>query len=600
MGSQREGFLKRGLVLGFFLMVLFVVFLKGGIGIVSAQTETDWINKFSSEIKINKDSSVSIREIIDYETVIEKHGIYRYVPVQYQRGKWSYIARISEVKIEDETGKAVSYTDYKEGGNRVFKIGEADRTFVGKRTYVLEYRVENALKQFEEYDELYWDITGEGWKIPIKSSEAKIVSPPAVIKKIDCFSGITGGNDGLCKSSFNEKEAIFKYSKVIGYGQNFTVLIGLDKNNLIEWPTEMEKAIGWMRANFFMFLIPLPGLAMFLIWFSKGRDYMFLSANVFNQDESRPKKLKPLFYKHRMAFVYEPLKDLTPGEAGLLLDERVDNQDVIAEIVDLARKKYLKIEREERKGLFGKKEDYKFIKLKEADGELPEQQKYLLESIFGLKKEERLSALKGSFYQKMDKVRKLIQKSVEEKKMFTGKPSSKRVKFMILFFFLSAGSFFLAILGIGLTGSGRPMGVFVFQFIAGLILAYQMPQKTAIGTNLMLQAKGLRETIKRGKWREKIKEKNLFIEEVLPFAISLGVVKKLAKDMEGLNIKPPEYFGGEGLVGYAFGSMVSDFSAKASSGLSYNPSSSSWSGGSGFSGGGSSGGGGGGGGGGSW
>ena len=37
--------------------------------------------------------------------------------------------------------------------------------------------------------------------------------------------------------------------------------------------------------------------------------------------ESKAKHLKPIFYSHRKAFHYEPFKKITPGEAGVILDE---------------------------------------------------------------------------------------------------------------------------------------------------------------------------------------------------------------------------------------------------------------------------------------
>ena len=86
---------------------------------------------------------------------------------------------------------------------------------------------------------------------------------------------------------------------------------------------------------------------------------------------------------------------------------------------------------------------------------------------------------------------------------------------------------------------------------------------------------------------------------MLPFAVSLGVVHKLAKDMEALDIKPPEYINSANVTAMNTNTFVSSFTRSVNSNLSYNPNSSSSSGGSGFSGG-SSGGGGGGGGGGSW
>ena len=99
-------------------------------------------------------------------------------------------------------------------------------------------------------------------------------------------------------------------------------------------------------------------------------------------------------------------------------------------------------------------------------------------------------------------------------------------------------------------------------------------------------------------------EKKLFFEEILPLAIALRTVDKLAKEMKDIGIQPPSYFGGSNISSFSrdFGvfyiaSTSSFLSAPSSSGWSGK---SSWSGGSGFSGGGFSGGGFGGGGGGSW
>jgi len=126
-----------------------------------------------------------------------------------------------------------------------------------------------------------------------------------------------------------------------------------------------------------------------------------------------------------------------------------------------------------------------------------------------------------------------------------------------------------------------------------------MPRRTAWGHSLYRQITGLKFYLNAGKWREEIAEKNLFFEEILPLAISLGVVHKLASDMEALGIEPPEY-----LNGFTAAYLVSDldhFSSSAATNIASSLSGrSSWSGGSGFSGGGGGGGGFGGGGGGSW
>jgi len=84
-----------------------------------------------------------------------------------------------------------------------------------------------------------------------------------------------------------------------------------------------------------------------------------------------------------------------------------------------------------------------------------------------------------------------------------------------------------------------------------------------------------------------IAEKRLFLEEILLLAISLGVVKKLAKDMAELGVKPLDYF--EGVVMGILYIDLNNFCCSSAATLVSSPSGkSSWSGGSGFSSGGSS------------
>lgn len=82
--------------------------------------------------------------------------------------------------------------------------------------------------------------------------------------------------------------------------------------------------------------------------------------------------------------------------------------------------------------------------------------------------------------------------------------------------------------------------------ILSAFFAAKMPRRTAWGYSLYRQVIGLKYYVSKGKWREEIMEKNLFLEEMLPLAISLGVVNKLANDMKDLGMEPPKYFEGGG------------------------------------------------------
>jgi hypothetical protein len=581
------------------LSLLFALTIFGAaFSSVQAQL-SEQINLFDSQITINKDTSLTITEKIDYQTELDKHGIYRYIPISYNRDGTKAILRISQIKITDEKGKAIPFSQSSDGQFFTLKIGDPDHTFTGQKEYLLTYAVEKGINRFDTHDELYWDITGEGWRVPILHSKATISSPYAAVEKIDCFTGVIGGNDKLCQKKIDAKDrTTFTYDQQITYGENFTVVVSLDKNNQLVFPSQYQNLMSWIRYNWQLFLIPFPLLIMFVWWFKKGRDYEFVSANIFDLDEHQPAQLKSLRLTSRVPYVYAPLEDLSPGEAGAVLHEKVSTQDVVSEILELARKKYLKLELIEKKKFLGTDRDYQMTKLKGGRKPLTEVQQYLLDELFKDGDVVTVSGLKGKFYTKMGKASEKIEQSLMAKKLFTSKPTNARI--------MGIGGF-IALIGVTYWIVGMattPLGIFwpilalAVQIPAGLWLGYNLPQKTAIGNNLWMQARGLKKSIEYGKWREQIKEKNLFIEEVLPFAVALGVVQQLSKQMEELNLTPPDYVRAAGMSTWNTQQFVSGFSNEVGSSLSYNPSSSSSSGGSGF--GGSSGGGGGGGGGGSW
>ncbi|GIK83975.1 MAG: hypothetical protein BroJett025_05970 [Patescibacteria group bacterium] len=560
---------------------------------------SETINSFYSIIEINQDTSLTITEQIQYTTTDNRHGIYRYIPTTYNKGGQVERLPIYDVAVSDDQGNPIPFTRSSDGRFLTLKIGDPDTTFSGEKNYVITYTVERGINQFENHNELFWDITGEGWQIPIQKSSATVISQFAELQELACYSGPIGSDDGQCNFELGKNQATFTYLDQISYGDNMTIVVRLPKESQLQFPTQTELFFLWLKHNWPIVLLPVPVLVMFLWWYKKGRDFEFISQNVFDMDASKPARLRPVQFNAREPMVYEPLKDITPGESGALLDERVDIQDIVAEILELARKKKLKISVTEKKVLFSITRDYEFTKLSENMAGLSNVQAYLFTELFKTGDVVQLSKLKGTFYLTIDAAKGKLESALVEKKAYTDKPMKVRALGLVIFIILLAGVFWVLSVTVLPLGIVWPVFLLVLQFPVGMLLGYNLPQKTAVGTNLCLQARGLRATINRGAWREKIKEKHLFIEEVLPFAVSLGVVKQLAKDMEELQIKPPEYISTAHLATWTVADFVSGFSTEVGNSLAYNPNSSSSSGGSGFSGG-SSGGGGGGGGGGSW
>lgn len=578
----------------FQILMLSLGLLGIPVAIVRAAS-SESVMHFRSDLTPQSDTSLQVKEIIIYSTDTAKHGIYRYIPYRYNRDGALFTAAISNFSVQDGQGNPLPFTQSNSNGVLTYKIGSADQTFTGTKTFVLNYTVANALMQTKNGPRLYWDITGEGWNFPIEESEVFIHTKATNVIQAKCYAGVVGGDNGSCQSSPVDEGIAFTDSKAITFGSNLTVDVYFSPAAGFIFPSPTQVMLKSLKDNLFLLFFSIPIPVAIWVWYKYGRDYMFTRYNVFDQS-NRPVQLKPICWRQAPPFVYEPL-DISPGQAGAILDEHYDNQDLVADIIDLARKKYLKIEQTQAKTLF-KPADYRFTKLKTTQAKLPQHQRQILDGIFASGDEVTLSALKGKFYQLLPVIQTQVITNLYEANMFTRDPNKARGLIALGALGFGIVYFLLFKFGAELTLAISPLliGILILDVVAAIWCFINIPQKTAKGFNYQQQARGLQETIKRGKWREEIMEKHLFLEEMLPFAIALGVVERLARDMEALKVEPPSYIGGVGWNNLATYSLINSFTSEVGSSLSYNPSSASWSSG----GGGFSGGGGGGGGGGSW
>lgn len=552
---------------------------------------SQYIDSFDSQITINSDTSMEITETIEFVTTIEKHGIFRYVPNQLKEGWLLRGTPLTVESVTDETGQKHQYEKSWESGNVVLKIGDPDRTFTGKKIYIIKYHVNNGLKEFEGEPELLWDITGSGWDFPIYQATTTITAP-GDITKTACFTGALGSVEQDCVVTVEGNTLTARTTRnQVGNGSDFTVALRLDPQTTFNPSIEQVQKSRRIRDNWQLAAPLIPILILGWRWWRKGRDYIFYTESVVPGEENyKPFRLMPIGFRRRTQMVLQPPTDITPAQASLVMNERVTNRDVIAEIIDLARHKVIEI-----KPVANSKKNFEFTLLKPT-AKLPAHQQVLVDKMFGGKTTVKLTSLKGKFTTTLETVKGMVQKSAVEKGWFKRTPNTSRVWEFIIWAVLNGGLGFLVLMYVSITYNWMLVLAFIVQAVVGFFFAYQAPQKTASGSSVMTQMRGLEKTIRYGTWREKIKEKHLFVDEVLPFAVAFGVVNQLAKDMKELGIPEPEYVHGLVTNQRSWAGALTSFESASSSSLSYSPSSS----GSGFSGGGSSGGGGGGGGGGSW
>jgi len=544
------------------------------------------IKSFNSNITINKDGTIDVKETIVYNfDTLQKHGIYREIPFikTNQEGK-QFELKFSNFSVQDENGNGYQFsTSTINEKNIRLKIGEADQLITGIHDYIISYQVAGALTYYSDHDELYWNVTGNEWNVPIANTTSQVVWP-AEIKKEDikttCYTGISGSNVSDCSYLINGRlQNNIKTSRVLSSGEGLTIVVSFPKNIVAvlepkEFVPFAETLLGKLVTLLLglLALIWYVGLPFFIIykWFKTGRDpkgTIGVTTAWFDPPKTQDGK-----------------RFLTPGEVGTLGDETVDMKDVSATIVDLARRGYLIID---ERG----KNDYYLIRLRPEEvgttarrgkGEdiLLDYEKLLLDKFFGSKKEIRIKDEELST--EVAQIKNEMYQQVIEDKLFDKNPQTTRTGYYVVAgIALFTGNFFLAIVA----------------FLFGRV----MPRKTVFGVEAKNVAFSLKNFLTSQKRQLEFQaDKQMMFEKLLPFAVAFGVERIWAKRFESLNITQPSWYHSYSSTNFSSYLLINSLNSSFKSiNTAATPTRSSSGFSSGFSGG-FSGGGGGGGGGGSW
>ena len=190
------------------------------------------IEDFHSDIVIQKDGSINVTETIKYFFDFPRHGIYRNIPfTKYDQGK-RYDVEFKFDKVKDENGKSYKASTSKSGEQWVLKIGDPNRTISGEHTYVISYEARGELGYFSDHDELYWNVTGNGWDVPIKKTTATITLPQSLTPeqiRLLCYTGTYGSTKQNCTGSTDGTTTTFTTTLFLNSSEGLTFVQGFPK-----------------------------------------------------------------------------------------------------------------------------------------------------------------------------------------------------------------------------------------------------------------------------------------------------------------------------------------------------------------------------------
>jgi uncharacterized membrane protein YgcG len=572
-----------------------------------ALAQRSWrLANFEAALEVQPDGSLTVTETLQPSFVGSYNGIFRTIPVDYRTPEgFNYKLFVDLLGVTDEAGKELRCETSRQGHYIKYKIwipGASDTT----KTVLLRYRVENAIRYFDEHDELYWNATGTEWPVPIDQASAVIKLPSAAAGprlRATAYTGPYGSTASDADVEVSGSQVSIRARHGLKYREGLTVVAGWDKGVVTE-PGAMTLTWRFLRANWMLALPLLVFVVMFWLWYKRGRD---------------PRLSEPVMV------LYEPPEKLTPGEVGTLVDNTPDMRDITATLVDLAVRGYIRIEEGEEEGLIRKTRDYTFRLLKPDSewGDLKEHERNLLQGMFTrlgrpgtvvsllgpARAVVSLSSLENEFYQNLPGIRESLFKQLIASRYYRRNPQKVRNHYVGL------GVAVMAVAGIGLTLWADWTGISLLTAILSgissglvvIIFAFVMPARTILGTRVRNQILGFEEFMNRAEKDHVARLVNSpeMFDKYLPYAMALGVESKWARAFENIYKHPPEWY--QGYYGGTFRPAflvhnLSAMSARAGSTLTSKPrsegsgfgsSGSSGFGGGGFSGGGFGGGGGG-------
>src|SRR5258706_7276241 len=360
------------------------------------------IERFDAQIRVNRDASIDVTETITAQFVGSYNGLYRVIPIEYRNAQGlNWTLGVSLQSARDDQGQNLRTEPSRQGASIKYKVwipGAVNTT----KTLVLRYHATNGLRFFDEHDELYWNVTGDEWQVPIRSATAEIDLPAAAAGlRAIAFNGMNGSTARDARVTIDRPVVRITMPPTLESHHGLTAVVGWDKG-LVTAPTVTDRAMETATSNWPL-LIPIPVLLfVFWRWWRGGRD-----------PRQRP-----------IAVQYEPPARLSPGEAGTLLDNTVDMRDITATLVDLAVRGFLRIEEQQNPklfGLFGGGTTYTLHRLKPADG-LAGHERAVFDGIFSHGDHVPLDELKDEFYTRLGPIRNAIYDQLKRSGFYQNRP----------------------------------------------------------------------------------------------------------------------------------------------------------------------------------
>ncbi len=293
------------------------------------------ILSFHSDIVIAVDGSMEVTEtlLVNAEGQQIQRGIFRDFPTRY-RDRLGNDYRVEFELLQATRDGAIETARVESLGNgvRIYLGNGAVLLAPGEYEYQLRYRSSRQLGFFADHDELFWNVTGNGWVFPIVQASARVSLPsevPATAISAEAFTGRFGANGQDYTSTVEDGLVRVSTTAALPPQAGLTLAVAWPKGVVSE-PTAIQRlqyTVSDNRGLLFALLAFLASaLYLCLAWQRVGRDPD--SGVIFPE--------------------YAPPAGYSPAAARYISRMQYDNQTFTTALVNLAVKRHITIEKRDK------------------------------------------------------------------------------------------------------------------------------------------------------------------------------------------------------------------------------------------------------------
>lgn len=482
------------------------------------------------ELTVHEDNTFSVLESITVDFKSPAHGIFRYISTG---GELFYRDAAGELRstdgrliIKDVDAGDVPLSLSSEMDNLVVRLGSADQTITGRKTYTIRYEATAYDDGIAEFDHVYWDMIPTGWETAIEQASF-VVKMPADFDdtQLEWITGaVGGGQTGEVTWSREGQIITGALDRALNPYEGVTLRIMLPEGYFSGERTDTWIAVAAGAASI------AAALGALLLFIRFGRDTKAISVVEF----------------------YPP-DDLSPAEVGYILDGVANPKDILSLIPYFAHKGYMEIRQLEPEKRFFKKdvESFELHKLKDLPEDAPLYQKTFFDGLFSfgdpISTKDIPPEFGDTFKASQGYLASHFSKSKKKQVYETSSMVAMGAGFFLTMIPIAAFGLMMgtAVLAPSLTGA---VGLLAMaSFVISLVSTIFMRKRTEYSAKLLGRLKGFKNFIKVAdldRIKTLVNGDPQYFYNVLPYAYVFGLTDEWMRNFEGLDVPPPTWYSG--------------------------------------------------------